>query len=36
MEQEKQTPFLKRIGNIEQKIKKLEKRIDTIIKSLKG
>ena len=36
MEQEKQTPFLKRIGNIEQKINKLEKRIDTIIKSLKG
>lgn len=32
---EKQTPFLKRIANLEEKIKMLEKRIETIIKAIK-
>ena len=33
--QEKQTPFLKRVADLEKKIDRLEKRMGTIIKSLR-
>lgn len=32
---EKQTPFLKRVADIEKSVTKLEKKLDTILKSLK-
>lgn len=32
---EKQTPFLKRIANLEEKIKMLEKRIEILIKAIR-
>ena len=32
---DKQTPFLKRIANLENKIKMLERRIEVIIKAIK-
>lgn len=32
---EKQTPFLKRVADLEKKVSKLEARIETIIKSLR-
>ena len=33
--QEKPSPFLKRVSNIEKKLDLLEKRLETIIKSLR-
>ena len=33
--EEKQTPFLKRVADLEKSVARLEKKLDTIIKSLK-
>ena len=32
---EKQTPFLKRVAELEKSVARLEKKLDTILKSLK-
>ena len=32
---EKQTPFLKRVADLEKSVARLEKKLDTILKSLK-
>lgn len=32
---EKQTPFLKRVSDLEKAVTRLEKKLDTILKSLK-